>query len=443
MPFGRKLFILLALLALIGVPALIARTVCLGHSCETPTTATSDTPFCSLPVETRTRITNGFREGRSPEVLAVTASSTQVRGKARDSGEEPIWPSLGSHFGARVPIVFSGDGVNGGAHIPGGTTLDAIAPTESAILEFERPFPKVRSGKAIDGVADGNTPALLLNVILKGIGSVDLEANAEAWPVLERLMNDGTATMDGDVGSLPLDDAATMSTIGTGGLPRQHGITGALLRNDGGELVEAFGRGSPVPVIAALGDDLDDKLDQRPLIGLSGSETSDRGAIGGNWYINGDEDEVAISDDPAEAALEMLARGFGADDVSDVMVVALEGDIAELDRSLGQIVERAEEVSGGSVAVSVTATGSDRSTDSEPIPARRVVGDLERALGIDEPVIEAPAAGGLFLDGDAIARLRLPEERILTSMQQLPGPTDQHLFSDAFPAIAVSFSRYC
>ena len=64
-------------------------------------------------------------------------------------------------------------------------------------------------------------------------------------------------------GSLPLDPTAVETTIGTGGLPSQHGITGTWVRNAQGRLVRAFGPGAPTPVIAALGDDLDQRDGRR------------------------------------------------------------------------------------------------------------------------------------------------------------------------------------
>ena len=78
-------------------------------------------------------------------------------------------------------------------------------------------------------------------------------------------------------GSLPLDPTAVESTIGTGGLPSQHGITGTWVRNTQGRLTRAFGPGAPPPVIASLGDDLDAATAGRAKIGLIRTTPGRRG----------------------------------------------------------------------------------------------------------------------------------------------------------------------
>jgi Type I phosphodiesterase / nucleotide pyrophosphatase len=414
---GRKLSTLLLLVGLLGLPAVLLRFMCVGQSCEEEARA-SKIPFCSLEQGLRSRIETGFREGRSPEVVAV--------------------PSGDYTAGTRVPIVFAGDGI-GSSKIPGGTTLTSIAPTLAALIDFERPFPEVRSGESIEGIANGPGPRMLLVLILKGIDSDALEENPEAWPFLASLMNEGAATMDGDTGSLPLDPAAIISTIGTGGTPSQHGITGELVRNDDGRLVRAFSERADSPVIATLADDLDESLNQEPLIGLVGSARSDRGAIGGDWYIGGDRDMVVVaSRDRVGATTKLLTRGFGGDEVPDLLSVVLEGGPGSLDRDLERIVGAANRAANGSVALAVTATGS-----LEPDP--EVSGD-EVAPRIDDavgfPVVEAAVPGGLFLDQGALADEELSDDVVIDELQQLRGP-DGRLFEDVFPGIAVSFARYC
>lgn len=374
------------------------------------------------------------------------------------NGPVPPWPSsdLG---GARVPIAFAGEGV-ARMNIPRGTTVTDIAPTLADIIDFERPFPEVRSGEPIAGVAAGQSPRLLLQVILKGLGSNDLEAQPDAWPFLRGLMDEGAATMDGDTGSLPLDPAAVVSTVGTGGSPSQHGITGEFVRSDEGRLVGSFSDGADSPVIATLADDLDEELGQRPLIGLVGATATDRGATGGEWYGSAsDVDEVVIAPGdqvgPAVALLEGNSgereragrvggdEVFGADGVPDLVSVVMEGDIPRLDRGLKRIVTAAEEAAGGSVALAVTATGSttvDRGTAADIVPGAGIARDLDAAVG--ERVVEAAVPGGVFLDQSALTELELSEDVVIDELERLRGP-EGDLFEDVFPAIAVTFARYC
>ena len=438
------MMVLLVVIGVLGLPAVLMRLLCVGHSCDEETAAASVVPFCSLESELRSRITAGFREGRSPEVLAVARRTAIVGGTGYAGTTLPLWPSL-DLGAARVPIVFAGEGVVR-APIPEGTTLASIAPTLAAIIDFERPFPDVRSGEAITGVAGGSSPRLLLQVILKGVGSDDLEAQLDAWPFLRGLMDEGAATMDAETGSLPVDPAAAISTIGTGGPPSQHGITGEFVRTGEGRLVRSFSNEAETPVIATLADDLDEQLEQRPLIGLVGSAGSDRGAVGGEWYgSSSDADEVVVTRrDQVGSAVEMLTRGsveFGADRVPDLITVVMDGDIPKLDRGLERIVTTANEAADGSVALVVAGTGSLASSQAtDNLRGTEIAHDLDEA--VRERVAEAAVPGGLFLDQSALAELELSEDVVIKELEGLRGPGG-YLFDDVFPAIAVSFARYC
>lgn len=447
MPFGRKIGTLLIALALVGVPAGVLRALCVGHSCDETVNVGAEVPFCSLPEDMRTFIAAGFREGRSPDLLAVANRSAIAGGSAFEKdGPRPPWPSITPDDRTRIPIVFAGAGVATDAEVPQGTALEDVAPTEAEIIRLRRPHPEVRAGQAVDDLAAGQTPRLLLEVVLKGVGSSDLQSDPEAWPRLRSLMGSGAATMDGEVGFLPLDPAAALMTLGTGGSPHQHGVTGTLIRDDNGRLVRAWGKDAPVPesVIAALGDDLDQKLRQEPVIGLSGTDVADRGAIGGDWYIDVDRDEVVIDErDPAGSAARMLeSRGFGADDVVDLMVVALEGDLAKMDAQLDRVIEAAERASEDSFTVVVTATGSLTAREGA-LDATDVAERVESEVGAPQPVIAAAAPGGFYLDQRVLAKLGIPEDDVLAAVEEVKAVDGTRLFGDAFPAIAVSFARYC
>ena len=124
---------------------------------------------------------NGFREGRSPDVLAVADGTPVV---TEVDGSPTPWPAVAAAADPRVPIVFAGAGTTKGASVPDGTTLDRIAPTVAEALGFEREHPEVRSGKAVAGVADGRRPRLVLLVGWRGVGSSELENHMNDWPFL-------------------------------------------------------------------------------------------------------------------------------------------------------------------------------------------------------------------------------------------------------------------
>jgi hypothetical protein len=422
---------LLIVVLIAAAPAIALRAVCEGRACDEPEEATADAPFCSLPPRIRNLIERGFRDGRAPDILGVTGDVVLT---TKDGAR---WPSI-SGPATEVPIVFAGAGVDREAAVPTGTRLDAIAPTLAEIMGLRRPHPEVRSGRAIPGVASSGTPRLVLLVALKGVGSNE----AEEIESLQDLLENGAGTPTGDTGSLPADPVAVMTSIGTGGLPYQHGMTAGLIRTDEGRLTTAWGRRSPVSVIAALGDDLDQQLDQKPLIGLVGTEVGDRGLIGGNWYLDVDRDEVVLGSDGARGAERVLARGFGRDDATDLLAVALEGPSREMDMDLRRLIALATRRTGrDSLTVVVAGTGSAAppgvTTDAE------VVESIESELSGSAGVIAAPSPGGFFLDQPTLSREQIAQDEILDAMRSIRTTPGEPLFANLFSGFAVSFARFC
>ncbi|MGH2656720.1 MAG: alkaline phosphatase family protein [Actinomycetota bacterium] len=433
--------VLLALVALsLGAPAVALRVLCVGRACPERAGPPETVPFCSLPDETRDLLAAEFRDGRGPHVLAMAGQTPVVGGDG--PGFPPVaWPGVRPDDAGRVPVVLAGAGVAPGAEVPKGTTLDAVAPTVAELIGLDRPHPGVRSGEAIPGVATGPRPRLVLLVVLKGVGGGDLEARPEQWPNLRALIRDGAGTLQAETGSLPLDPAAVEATVGTGALPSDHGITGALLRNDRGEVVTAWGQGTPFSVIAALGDDLDELRDQAPRIGLVGTAEWDRGLIGGTWYLENDRDDVILERRPARqvaAAAELLASGYGRDDVPDLLAVAMEGPPAKLDQALGRLIRLVDEAAGGRATTVVTATGATGPAGG--VGAAELLTELRTDLG---PVVEAAGVGGFFLDTEAMAAEGVAGDRVVRAIRELAGPGGGSLFDDVFPQIAVTFARYC
>jgi hypothetical protein len=424
---------LLGALAAIGLPALVLQISCVGNSCEELDAGAARVPFCSLPADLRARIVAGFRDGRSPDVLAV-AKPGGVVGATGQS--DRVWPAVGERR-SRVPIAFMGAGVDAEAELPSGTRLDAIVPTIAEIIDLDRPHPEVRSGRPIEGIAEGERPRLVVIVVLTETSSDEISSNPGAVPFLAGLTGKGPATMEGDPGSLPMDPAATLTTIGAGGMPRQHGITGRYVRADDGAVHEAWGKGAPLSVIATLGDDLDELLDERPKIGLVGTDRSELGTIGGNWYIGVDEDDVLLRPGRgrAGAVSRVLARGYGRDEVTDLLAVTVPGPVVRADRALRGIVGAAEHAAPGGATIVVTAVGTT-GEDPGAEPHDRIVSEVNERLGTD--VIEATALGGFFVDQRVAAREQITEDTILQALNDIEAP-----FADVFPAISVSFARYC
>ena len=433
----------------IAVVGGVLRFACVGRSCDEANGTETRVPFCSLPDRARREIVAGFRDGRSPDLMAVSGSQLVTGGTGFEGrSPQPLWPSTEEAAAARVPLVFAGTGIAAGASVPEGASLDDVAATLAELAGLRRPHPEVRSGSAIGGVATGDVPRLIVEVVWKGVGSRELEDPRNEWPFLQQLMAGGAGTLAASAGSAPLDPAAVLTTIGTGGLPYQHGITGTLIRNDAGRLVQAWGPDAPISVIATLPDDIDEEQDQAPMVGLVGTSVADRGVIGGNWYTTRDEDDISIQENASipeqtAAVLKVLDGGFGDDATTDVLAVVMEGKIDLLDQALSRIAEGAEEASRSSAAIVVTATGSAAPGSASGVDAAEVAAGIEDTVDAGADVIEATTPGGVFLDQATLAEEKISEDVVLSAMRGLRVGAAPRLFVDAFPAIAVSFERYC
>jgi hypothetical protein len=354
-----------------------------------------------------------------------------------------VTPDLADAQPAEVPIALAGTGVAPGAEVPAGATLDTVAATLAEVMELRRPHPGVRSGEAVEGIASGEPPRLVVLVAWKGVTSRELERQPERWPVLRGLLEDGAGTLAATPGSLPLDSAALLTTIGTGGLPRDHGITGSLIRNDRGEVVEPWAEDAPFSVIATLADDLDELGRQAPRIGLVATDETDGGLIGGNWYVENDTDDVVIEPSlggQITAAEILLASGYGGDPTTDLLAVAMEGTISQVDRALGLLLIAAERVSGGSFTMAVAGTPTTRSENEGPSPAE-LEAEIETELGAE--VTEAIVSNGVFLDQGAMTAAELSDDRVVAALRAMETAPGERAFLDVFPAIAVTFARYC
>src|SRR6266540_6110925 len=102
-------------LGAIGIPAAVLTATCAGRSCEASGGESVRVPFCPLPTARKDGIANGFREGRSPDVLGG-AAGTPVHTDV--DGLRTPWPATGASADPRVPLVFAGAGVADGGHVP-------------------------------------------------------------------------------------------------------------------------------------------------------------------------------------------------------------------------------------------------------------------------------------------------------------------------------------
>jgi len=439
---GRRLVIVLAVLLVVGTPAAALRASCAGASCRSSdAAAAAPVPFCSLPADLRALITAGTYDGRSPDVVGI-AANTQVTTRV-SSGTTVTWPSTSTTGRSmETPFLFLGKNIRT-AELPA-AGLDQLAPTIADAIGLARPHPEVREGQVLDGVVrSGRHAPLVVVIVWKGVGGPDLTGAGTPW--LDRWRSIPGATTDTErggvgvagglatAGSLPLDPIAVEATIGSGGLPSQHGITGTWIRNERGSVSRAFGRGSPQPVIATLGDDLDHATHGRALIGLIGSDDGDVGLTGDHWYGTGPvRDRTAHpGHDPAAVVHSFLDRGWGTNGTPDLLAVALDDRVGADDRDTSAIVsEVLDRVPDATVVV--TGTGSLRTAAgaaTPPAPAGTV------------RIPAGGVAGGYFLDRTAGAAAAA--STVVDAMHTQTGPDGGPLYADAFASYAVRFGRYC
>jgi len=431
---GRRLVTLLVVLAIVGAPAVALHAFCIGASCEADDATRTAIPFCSLPTPTRALIAAGFREGRSPDVIGVSGSTPRV---TSDDATATTWPWAGATpADLEVPLAFAGTAIVGG-ELPSAGLAD-VAPTLEPLLGLQRDHPEVRAGRTLEGVTrPGVVSPLIVEIVWKGVGRDEDHASALRDVVGEEHLAYGTAA----IGSLPLDPAAVLTTIGSGGLPAEHGITGSLVRTGEGGVTAAWSTGAPLSVIATLADDLDEATGGRAMIGLVADATTDRGLIGGTWYPGQDDDDVIFERrEPLGAVSHLLDLGYGSDDVPDIVGVTLTRRTAtdETTRSLAELVlDRTP-----NATLVVTATGAAPASDGTPgIPGRHFAARVDRAAS--RPLVAAVGTSGLFLDQGAVTTLEVPTQRVVDVMLARTTPDGTPILADAFPAFAVQFGRYC
>jgi hypothetical protein len=203
-------------------------------------------------------------------------------------------------------------------------------------------------------------------------------------------------------------------------------------------------------VIATLPDDLDQAMDQRPLIGLVASDEADRGIIGGNWYVGHDRDAIVVATggSAVRAAQQLLAEGFGRDAMPDILAVVLDGSVGSIDRRTQELVAAAERAAGGSVVVAIAGTGGGSgadagSTNGARIPVSDVVSQVDAGVPGDPNVIAGAVSGGLFLDQSALAKEGISGDAVVQATVAVTAPDGTRVFEDAFQGFAVSFGKYC
>ncbi|MDQ4024418.1 MAG: alkaline phosphatase family protein [Actinomycetota bacterium] len=292
---------------------------------------------CSLPRAWLERIRRGYFEERSGQVSLLPQTPAYMASGGDGWSHSGPWPYLQD-----VPLVFYGPGVvprSGDVTTPA-TTAD-IAPTTAALLgtSFDAPDGDVLREVATRPVR--RPPALVLTIVWDGGGWNTLRQWPGDWPNLARLMRAGVSYTHATVGSSPSVTPAVHSTLGTGAYPWKAGVTGVPVRDEDGEVVDAFleGASSRFLRLATFGEKWDEDHGNRALVGMLGYEPWHLGMIGrGAEKPGGDRDDavwldaetnVWITNDSHYALPDAVAGTEGL----DAYLGELDGADGAIDRS--------------------------------------------------------------------------------------------------------------
>jgi Type I phosphodiesterase / nucleotide pyrophosphatase len=238
---------------------------------------------CSLPAEQVELTRRGYDPQRSGQVQIVPVPPSYF-GNHSHSGP---WPYL-----QRVPLFFYGPG-----HVPRAGEISRpvevadVPPTLGAYLGF--PFDAPDGGVLDEAVDPSADPARLVVVVVwdgGGRGVLDLYPNA--WPNVRRAIPDGAWFRRAIVGTSPSVSPAVHATLGTGAIPRRHGIVD----------LEFFQRGTLRTIrdsaglleLPTIGDLYDRAEENEPVVGMVGNGLT-VGMLGrGTAFPGGDRDILAL-----------------------------------------------------------------------------------------------------------------------------------------------------
>jgi arylsulfatase A-like enzyme len=250
---------------------------------------------CSLPASWLERIQRGYFEPRSGQVSILPRTPAYMASGAGGWSHSGPWPYL-----VDVPLVFYGPGLidpRGDVDTPA-TTAD-VAPTLMTMLKgFYR-----TEGESLDEVVEftgtalqRDPPRVMVVAVLDGGGWNVLEQWPDDWPNLARLMSEGVSFTNATVGSSPSVTPAVHTTLGTGDFPHTHGITGVPMRDEEGEVVDAFlkGESSRFIQVSTFAERWDAQQNQKTKVAMVGYEPWHLGMIGKGAEAPGADKDDAV-----------------------------------------------------------------------------------------------------------------------------------------------------
>lgn len=295
-----------------------------GGVAERRPVADSEVPDCGNIGEQLRRARRGFVKGRSPDISLLPREPNYIGSAAKPVHTGP-WDFL-----ADVPLLVYGPGVvEGRGEVDDVATMADVAPTIAELIDhpFEAP-----DGVPLDVQETGEVPRLVLTVVWDGGGWNTLREHEGRWPVLARLMEQGTVFTDFEIGSTPSNTPPIHTTLGTGAFPRTHGIAAVKMEIASGDYVDPYeGNRATYLEIPTLADVYDRTERNRPLVGVVATVNWHLGMIGyGAAFDGGDRDIALLMNDAGESYGDSATY-----DVPPVGGASLQAETDRLDASDG------------------------------------------------------------------------------------------------------------
>jgi hypothetical protein len=245
---------------------------------------------CSLPHRYLVRTWNGYSPDRGPELTAIP--------------KEPNFMGAGlPHVGPwdyiqHVPMFWYGPGhIRAQGQVGGDVTLADIAPTQSALLDFND-FSSPDGTPMTSAIQKGQTPPKLVVVLVWDSAGINvLDTHSGDWPYLKSLIPKGTWYTDAMVGSSPTSTAQDHATIGTGAFPIHHGIVAHHFQL-GGQDTTPWQIGPNFFVLPTFGDIYDFKNANTPVVGMVATADIHMGMLGHGSFWNGGDRDIAMTRSP-------------------------------------------------------------------------------------------------------------------------------------------------
>ena len=293
--------------------------------------------LCGLPQEWRERIARGQFPGHSGDISLLPKKPAYMASGAGGWSHSGPWEYL-----QKVPLVFYGPGlIEAGIEVARPVTLADVAPTFAALMrgsfdsEGQR-LPEVADLSGAD--LEREAPALVVTVVWDGGGWNALDQWPNAWPNLKRMIDEGTSYTNATVGSSPSVTPSTHTTLGTGVFPATHGISGIPIKDENGEVADAFLKGESGRFLQSVGfaERWDELNDNKAKVAMIGYEPWHLGMIGvGAERQSGDKDDAVWLDietnewttNPDHYRLPSAIEKTGG----------LQADIEELDAADGKV----------------------------------------------------------------------------------------------------------